>query len=408
MDVQKILEDELKGSIDFFLDFTNLQPGSEGFGLTVDSSKNRQMASVASVGYALTGWVIAAERGFVSKKRARTFTQKTLFTLLHHASHFRGFFAHFLDMETAQRWDHCEYSTIDTAICLNGVITAANYFHDPQIEEMARALLDRVDWPFIIFERNGRTLFRMSYNPDQDGAYVTGEPGFISAWDRASEQKMMYLQAALEVDPVTARKLYGGFSRDTGTYEGHKIIINPLGSLYAYLCSEAWLDAGRYLDPDGVDWFENLRLAALANRGFCLEHAGRYRTYHANSWGLSSGDSPSGYAVFGGTPCLGRPRHNGTVSIWSAVACLPAIPEQVLGMIEYLVQEQPQTRGRYGFFSAYNLDVTPPWSSNAVYGIEKGCSMIMVENYLTRLVWDTYTGSPDIQRALAVLGFTAR
>lgn len=77
-------------------------------------------------------------------------------------------------------------------------------------------------------------------------------------------------------------------------------------------------------------------------------------------------------------------------------------------MLEYLYREHPQTWGKYGFFDSYNLDVDPPWYSSALYGIDKGCSMLMVENHLTRLIWDTYTGSPDIQKALSVLGFTKR
>jgi len=138
---------------------------------------------------------------------------------------------------------------------------------------LAEAVLERVDWGFLVFEQDGKSLFHMSYNPDRGGSYVTDKPGFISQWNNASEQRMMYLQAAKSLGPMQARKLYAGFSRNTGQYQGAQFIINPLGSLYAYLCTEAWLDSRRYLDPDGVDWFENLRLAALANRQFCLEHS---------------------------------------------------------------------------------------------------------------------------------------
>jgi hypothetical protein len=77
-------------------------------------------------------------------------------------------------------------------------------------------------------------------------------------------------------------------------------------------------------------------------------------------------------------------------------------------MALYLHAQQPQTWGPYGFFDAYNLDVAPPWYSRALYGIDKGISMIMIENHLSGLVWDTYTHSPDIQAALATLGFRHR
>ena len=408
MDKSDILQNEIKGSIDFFLNFTNLDPKSEGFGLTVDTTKNPEIASIASVGFALSAWVIAVERGYLSYQRALDITKRTFNTLCHHASHHQGFFAHFLHMETAQRLKHCEFSTMDTALCLNGVITAVAYFQDKEIEQMAQQLLERVDWNFIIFEKDGKTLFRMAYNPDKNGDYITGNPGFIHHWDMAAEQKMMYLQAAGHIEPEVAQKLYQGFSRNIGFYDGQEIIINPGGTLFAYQFSEAWLDTGSYLDPDGVDWFNNTRLATLANRSFCIEHSNLYKTYHANSWGISAGDGPRGYEVAGSAPCLGKPRHHGTVSIYGALSSLPFIPELTMEMVHYLYHNHPKTWGPYGFFDSYNLDVTPPWYSNSIYGIDKGCSMIMVENHLSSLIWNTYTNSPYIQKALAILGFKKR
>ncbi|MFN8529685.1 MAG: glucoamylase family protein [Anaerolineae bacterium] len=408
MDVQSLLHHELQGSIDFFLQFTNLDPQSPGFGLTVDATKKLEIASIAATGFALSGWVIAAERGLLPRQRALDITRGTLRTLLHNVSHHRGFFAHFLHMKTAQRRGKCEYSTIDTALCLNGVITAAAYFQDSEVTQLADELLARVDWQLIIFEKNDQTLFHMAYNPDHGGDYVSGKPGFISQWDMAAEQKMMYLQAADRVDPAVARRLYQGFRRDKGTFEGQNIIVNPGGNLFAYQFSEAWLDTAKYLDPDGIDWFNNTRLATLANRAFCIQHAKDFKTYGENSWGCSAGDSPWGYDVSGAPPALETPKPNGTVSIYGALSSLPYTPDLVLAMIDHLYREHPQTWGQYGFFDAYNLSVEPPWYSQSIYGIDKGCSMLMVENYLSGLIWDVYTQSPVIQKALNVLGFTER
>lgn len=407
MSIEDILNRELTGSIHFFYDFTNQDETSDGFGLTVDSTKKPERASIASVGFSLTAWVIAAERGLIDRPEALKITRGTLRTLLHHVDHFHGFFAHFLHMDIGKRFRQCEYSTIDTSLCLNGVITAASYFDDPEISEMAERLLERVDWNCLVFEdEKGNTLFRMAYNPDIFGDYANGCCGFISQWDMAAEQKMMYFQAAAQLEPELARNLYKGFSRDIGYYDGQPIVINPGGNLFAYQFSEAWLDCEMYLDPDGIDWFNNTRLAALANRSFCIQNSNQFKTYHENSWGLSSGDSPSCYCVCGSSPSLVPPCHNGTVSIYSAVASLPFIPDHVMNMINYLYENHPQTWGKYGFFDSYNLDHDPPWYSRSIYGINKGCSMIMIENYLSRLIWDVYTNSPLIQKSLSVLNFT--
>lgn len=408
MDAQALLLRELQGSVDFFLQYSNLDATSRGYGLTVDATKDLRIASIAATGFTLSGWVIAAERGFIPRQQALDITRGTLRTLLHHVPHHRGFFAHFLNMTDAARWGKCEYSTIDTALCLNGVITAAAYFQDAEIQELAQTLLERVDWNFLVFERDGVTLFRMAYNPDRGGDYVHGDPGFIAQWDMAAEQKMMYLQAAGHIDPDLARRLYHGFRRDTGKFEGQDVIINPGGNLFAYQFSEAWLDTARYLDPDGIDWFNNTRLATLADRAFCIEHAAEFKTYHENSWGISAGDSPWGYDVSGAPPALDTPKPNGTVSIYGAISSLPFVPDLALAMIDYLYREHPQTWGPYGFYDSYNLAVDPPWYSSALYGIDKGCSMLMVENYLSGLIWRTYTESPYLQNALKILGFYKR
>jgi hypothetical protein len=406
MNTTSLLLNELQASLQFFLDYTNLDQASPGFGLTSDSTKKTAVASIAATGFALTAWVIASERGILDPQTARGLVRGTLHTLLERVPHVHGFFAHFLDRQSAARFRKCEYSTIDTALCLNGVITAAAYFHtDAEIADLTAKLLERVDWNWLVFEQDGRALFHMSYNPDRGGDYVQGEPGFIGQWDMAAEQKMMYLQAASRLDPGLARRLYAGFRRDLGDFEGQPVIINPGGNLFAYQFSEAWLDAARFRDPDGVDWFENTRRAARANRAFCIANADRYRTYGENCWGLSAGDSPHGYAVFGAPPCLGEPHHDGTVSIYAAVACLPFLPEETLALMESLRRRHPQTWGKYGFFDALNLEVTPPWYSQAIYAIDKGLSMIMLENYLTRLVWEVYTNSPYIRQALEILGF---
>lgn len=408
MNTVSLLHRELQGSIAFFRRYTNLDPQSRGYGLTVDSTRNPHRASIASTGFALTAWVIASERGLLPPQRALEITRRTLRTLLNHASHQRGFFAHYLHMHSAQRRGQCEYSTIDTALCLNGVLTAAAYFQDAEIRELAQALLERVDWRFIIFEQHGQALFRMAYNPDRDGDYVSGQPGFISQWDMAAEQKMMYLQAAGQIEAPLARRLYQGFRREVRRYAGQEVIVNPGGNLFAYQFSEAWLDLARYLDRDGVDWFENTRRAASANRQFCLDQAAQYRTYHARSWGLSAGDSPWGYEVAGSLPCLGEPYHTGTVSIYGALSCLPFLPQETVEMMAHLYHHHPATWGEYGFFDSYNLAVEPAWYSQVLYGIDKGCSLLMIENHLSGLVWEVYTSSAVIQKALSVLGFTQR
>ncbi len=63
----------------------------------------------------------------------------------------------------------------------------------------------------------------------------------------------------------------------------------------------------------------------------------------------------------------------------------------------------PRSQGRYGFLDAFNLDVEPAWYSDRVIGIDKGVSLLMLENYRSGLVWSTVMRSPIVQRGLEVM-----
>jgi hypothetical protein len=49
-------------------------------------------------------------------------------------------------MFTAKEALNTEISTIDTALFLAGMITALEYFDDPELRDRARRIFERVDW----------------------------------------------------------------------------------------------------------------------------------------------------------------------------------------------------------------------------------------------------------------------
>ncbi len=67
-----IIEREIRASYDFFIDHLNNDPASLGYGLVSDNDAKPEMASIASVGFALSGYVIGVKRGWMTKE-ARVF-----------------------------------------------------------------------------------------------------------------------------------------------------------------------------------------------------------------------------------------------------------------------------------------------------------------------------------------------
>jgi hypothetical protein len=64
---------------------------------------------------------------------------------------YKGFYYHFLDMETGERFEQVELSTIDTTFLLAGALFCGEYFdrddgEEREIRDLAEKLYARVEW----------------------------------------------------------------------------------------------------------------------------------------------------------------------------------------------------------------------------------------------------------------------
>src|SRR3954471_5922414 len=94
--------------------------------LIPDRAPTESFSSIAAVGFGLTAYGIGAERGYVTREQAAQRTLATLQSLLamkqgdtaRGVSGTHGFFYHFLDMKTGERFETVELSTVDTSLLL--------------------------------------------------------------------------------------------------------------------------------------------------------------------------------------------------------------------------------------------------------------------------------------------------
>src|SRR4051812_22072728 len=127
-------------------------------GLVRDKTDPAAPCSIAAVGMSLATLPSAVERGVFFRPFAAKMARRRLQYLQDlpqgpepDASGYKGFFYHFLDIETGRRVWQCELSTIDSAFLFAGMLTAATYFdHDTADEAEVRRLADdlyrRADW----------------------------------------------------------------------------------------------------------------------------------------------------------------------------------------------------------------------------------------------------------------------
>ena len=88
---------------------------------------------------------------------------------------------------------------------------------------------------------------------------------------------------------------------------------------------------------------------------------------------------------------------------------MPFAPEECLQALKamyntYCTGGETRLWGPYGFRDAFNP--TKNWFGTDYIGIDQGPIVLMIENYLTQRVWETFMKSPYIQTGLQRAGFT--
>jgi hypothetical protein len=351
----------------------------------------RRMASIAATGFGLTALCIADRRKYFPRAQIIEQVRRTLRFHAHKLPHVHGFFYHFNDIETGERIDKNEISSIDTSLLLCGVLTARAHFRDdPDIYQLASFIYNRVDWPWML---NGGTTFDMGWHP---------EDGFIDArWSHFCELMMIYLLAiGSPTHPVPASS-WEAWERQTITYNG-LTYISGNDPIFTHQYSQAWYDFRNKRDRY-ADYFTNSITATRAHEAFCLSLG---KPYSPDYWGISASDYIDGYTAWGGPNADGQGFGpiDGSVVPNATAGSLPFLPEACLRVQRALKANYgDKAYGRYGFCDAFHPQAN--WYDPDVLGIDLGISVVMAENLRSGFVWETFSRNPEVPLAMRRAGF---
>ena len=143
-------------------------------GLIADNSRANSPVSIAVVGFALSSYPVAVERGWLARAAA---VQRSLAALRFfrdsdqsdgpEATGYKGFYYHFLDFHIGARVWRSELSMIDTALLIAGALTASMYFDantadEIELRKIVDTLFRRIDWRWA--QDGGETL-RQGWKP---------------------------------------------------------------------------------------------------------------------------------------------------------------------------------------------------------------------------------------------------
>lgn len=393
--MSNIIEKEIRGCFDFFWNEANTDINSPGYGLVRDKNLEaaKDMASIASVGFGLSAIIIGVERGYITKEQGEERTRGTLKTFLNNVDQEHGFFYHFLDMNTGKKYEEfydCA-SIIDSSIFLNGALTSAEYFGG-EVADLFEKIYARVDWT--------------KYHNEKDNVYYMGYKngaGF-GQWDMYAEQMMQYILGVASPTHPVPKTIYDGFRRDLGEYGGQTFYNSPGGSLFTHQFSHAWYDFKNTVDKDGIDWFDNSIKATLAAREYSIENPGNFKAFNENAWGLTAAEGPDGYRGYGTPPFHPNIKdgNDGTVPPCGAIGSIIFTPEIVIKAMEHYATIDGLW-SKYGFLDSYNLDRN--WICEFCIGIDKGVSIIMLDNYDGGIIQKLYMNNKYVKQATEILGF---
>ncbi len=427
-------------TFDFFWETTNPR-----LGLTPDRWPTKSFSSVAAVGFALTAYPIGVEHGWVSREAAR---DRVLATLRFFwtapqgpqgadVTGYKGFFYHFLDMETGQRFATVELSTIDTALLLAGALTCRQYFDrddagDVEVRALADSIYQRVDWSWA---RDGGTLVSMGWRPE--AAQHQNERGFIvSQWAGYNEGMLLYALALGSPTHPVAPAAWSEWTRTYrwDTFQGESFV--QFAPLFGHQYSHLWLDfrgiQDDYVRARGIDYFENARRATQSQRGYATANPMGWRGYDSQAWGLTASDGPldSTFVVDGRSRTFhtywargagaDEIRDDGTLVPTAAGGSVPFAPEITIPALVAMRERYGDPLfGRYGFVDAFNPTLRTPgpplhhgrivadlgWFDTDYLGIDQGPIIGMVENWRTGFIWSLMRRNADVVRGLCRAGF---
>ena len=386
---EQLLDEIQRGSYEFFWNESSPATGQVKDRALLNGKDTRTMASIAATGFGLTALCIGDARGYGKSAEIRERVRTTLQFLYEKLPNVHGFFYHFVDMNTGQRWAKCELSSIDTSLLLCGVLTARQYFQDAEIQDLATKIYERVDWPWML---NGGPTFSMGWMP---------ESGFLKArWEHYCELMMIYLLGIGSTTHPVPAETWDAWKRPTITYQG-LTYISGNDPIFTHQYSQAWFDFRGKTDAY-ANYFDNSVTATKAHKLFCLSLASKFNDYADNLWGISASDYVHGYTAWGGPPPQGP--IDGSIVPCATGGSLPFLYADCIRVLRHIRDAYAaKAWGRYSYVDAFNP--LSGWYDTDVLGIDLGITMVMAENYRTGLVWKTFMKNHEAQAAMTKVGF---
>ncbi len=391
-----------KQTFKYFWDF-----GHPVSGLARERNSSGDIVTSGGSGFGIMAMIVAGNRGFITHDQALTRMQTIVSFLKNTAQKFHGAFPHWLNGNTGLV---VPFSTkdngadlVETSYLVAGLLCARQYFNSANAAEATlrsdiNSIVDGVEWSW--FRKSNENVLYWHWSPNYN--WDMNLP--IRGWN---ECLITYVLAASSKNYSIPKIVYdNGWARNGTIKNGQSYygLPLPLGDAYGgplFFSHYSFLG----INPNGLsdayaDYKQQVTNHSLINYNYCKANPKGYLGYSSAVWGLTASDIPNSYTASSPTNDVG------VIAPTAAISSIPYTPVESMNALKFFYYTLgDKIWKQYGFVDAFSLDQR--WFADSFLAIDQGPMIVMIENYRTGLIWNLFTGCPEIKAGMQSLGFTA-
>jgi hypothetical protein len=398
----ELLDKVQQQTFKYFWDF-----GHPVSGLTRERNTSGETVTSGGSGFGIMAIVTAVNRGFISRAQGLARLQTMTAFLKNTAQTFHGAYPHWLNGTTGVV---IPFSTndngadlVETSYLIQGLLCARQYFNDAGAAESTlrndiNFICNRVEWSW--FRQGTQNVLYWHWSPNL--GFIMNMP--IRGWN---ECLITYVLAASSTTfGIPANVYTSGWAGNAGfvngnTYYGQVLPLGPAQGGPLFFEHYSFLG----INPNGLnDAYANYATQTknhtLINYNYCKANPKSWFGYSDSVWGLTASDIQGGYTASSPTNDVS------VIAPTAALSSFPYTPNESMAALKfYYYVLGDKIWKQYGFVDAFSLHTQ--WFADSFLAIDQGPIIVMIENYRSGLLWNLFTGCPEVKTGMQSLGFTA-
>ena len=376
-------------------------------GLARERNTSGETVTTGGSGFGIMAIPVAINRSFITRAQGLTRMQTIVGFLKNTAQRFHGAFPHWLNGTTGAVIPFSQKDNgadlVETSYLMQGLICARQYFDGTDAAETTlrndiNIIYNGVEWSW--FRQGTQNVLYWHWSPNYNW-----EMNFpIHGWN---ECLITYVMAASSTTFPVPKIVYdngwaqNGAIINNNTYYGLQLPLGPAygGPLFFSHYSFLGINPNQLVDAY-ANYQTQTRNHTLINYNYCVANPLNNFGYSNSCWGLTASDIENDYTASSPT------NDRGFIAPTAALSSFPYTPTESMKALKFFYYKLgDKIWGNYGFVDAFSLKDT--WFANSTLAIDQGPIIVMIENYRTGLLWNLFTGAPEVKAGMQSLGFTA-